>query len=208
MKEERIQKLWQLYKEIEKTLDDHEDAIQRIRNAQEVSISDTLQFAERIAPSAFAPLGWVEGLPLLNAFPPAPQADQMRIGRLAEYNRMIERKITDKEIIPIRSKVVESNDLQQILIEEAKISITSLKERLKIRQELQQAKEKSFLESKMDIVEEEPLLPEKESASPLPLIEPEPERETYIPVNTRKINISFAPVEESESEEEEEGEED
>lgn len=46
----------------------------------------TLELASRIRTTYHAPVGWKEGYPLVNALPPAPQPEQMRIGLLAKYN--------------------------------------------------------------------------------------------------------------------------
>lgn len=208
-KEEKIQQLWQLYESVRDTVDDYETILQGIRTSKPVKLDDALEFAERIAPSSFAPPGWMEGFPLLNAFPPAPQGEQMRIGKLAEYNREIEQKIKNQELLPPSDtssslQKSPSEQLRQESIEEARQKTLSLQERLRLRKAKMESQQSA--EAKMEV--------EESSASPPPIepsIEEEQEQERidltpepYIPVKARQINLSFAPVEESESEEEEE----
>eukprot|EP01039_Chlorochromonas_danica_P003963 gene3963-4335_t len=79
--------LMDIYEDIHNTLDELNDDLESIRSFKRVSIEHVLNLAERLAYTAHAPAGWKEGFPLFNKFPPAPQPDQMRIGKLAECNQ-------------------------------------------------------------------------------------------------------------------------
>jgi hypothetical protein len=93
---ERVEKLHEVYENIEQFLHDHATEFQQYCkhsaeaiidcSTSRVKIDHILELAERIAPAVFAPAGWKEGLPLINAFPPTPQAEEMRLGKLAAYN--------------------------------------------------------------------------------------------------------------------------
>lgn len=83
---DRVVQLMEVYEDIHRTLAALRPALEQIHASKPISIEHTLQLAERLSYSAFAPRGWVEGYQLFNKFPPAPQPEQMRIGCLAAYN--------------------------------------------------------------------------------------------------------------------------
>lgn len=195
-KTEKIQKLWTLYESVQSTLDEYQDKLDNLRKSRAVTINDALEFSERIAPSAFAPLGWTEGLPLLNAFPPAPQADQMRLGRLSEYNRRI-----DQEIVTAPSSSSQANNpIQSVAMKAAMEKVKSLKERLQAKKEEDARKEEQMeIEPVPRIVEEVAM--KEESVTP-ETIEQQPPSFEYLSTNTRRTSLTFTPAEDSESEEE------
>ena len=55
-----------------------QDEVERRR----CTADDVLKLAENITETSFAPAGWIPGAPLINAHPPAPQVEQMRLGLL------------------------------------------------------------------------------------------------------------------------------
>lgn len=209
LKEEKIKQLWQLYESVRDTLDDYEEEFEGIRASKPVKLDDALEFAERIAPSSFAPMGWTEGFPLLNAFPPAPQGEQMRVGKLADYNRAIEQRIKNHELIPpsdtsLHRQKTPAEILRNESIEEAKQKTISLRDKLRLRKErLASEKESQMVieEANTSLLHPSDLIPEEEEKE-----EEKDVPEPYIPVKARRINLSFAPAEESESEEDEEEE--
>lgn len=196
-KTEKIQKLWTLYESVQSTLDEYQDKLDNLRKSRAVTINDVLEFSERIAPSAFAPLGWTEGLPLLNAFPPAPQADQMRLGRLSEYNRRI-----DQEIVTAPSSSSQANNpIQSVAMKAAIEKVKSLKERLKAKKEEDARKEEQMEVEPVPRIEEVAM--KEESVAP-ETIEQQPSSFEYLSTNTRRTSLIFAPAEDSESEDEDE----
>eukprot|EP01040_Poterioochromonas_malhamensis_P014991 gene14991-16694_t len=194
-KTEKIQKLWTLYESVQSTLDEYQDNLDDLRKSRAVTINDALEFSERIAPSAFAPLGWTEGLPLLNAFPPAPQADQMRLGRLSEYNRRI-----DLEVVAAPSSSSKANNPNQsVAMKAAMEKVKSLKERLQAKKEEDARKEEQMEVEPVPHIEEVSV--KEESLAP-ETIEQQPPSFEYLSTNTRRTSLTFAPAEDSESEEE------
>lgn len=194
-KTEKIQKLWTLYESVQSTLDEYQDNLDNLRKSRAVTINDALEFSERIAPSAFAPLGWTEGLPLLNAFPPAPQADQMRLGRLSEYNRRI-----DQEVVAAPSSSSKANNPNQsVAMKAAMEKVKSLKERLQAKKEEDARKEEQMEVEPVPRIEE--LSVKEESLAP-ETIEQQPPSFEYLSTSTRRTSLTFAPAEDSESEEE------
>lgn len=83
----RVSILMDVYEDIERTLAHHCESLSAIKSAQRYDIKHVLTLADRLSYSAFAPVGWKEGFPLHNKFPPAPQPDQMHSGVLTDYNR-------------------------------------------------------------------------------------------------------------------------
>lgn len=208
-KTEKIQRLWDLHESIQDTLDEYGESIEQIRKSRGVAISDALEFSERVAPSAFAPLGWTEGLPLLNAFPPAPQADQMRLGKLSEYNRRIDQSLSSTSV-ETSERGRKKADSEALIAAIDKVK--SLKERLRIKKEeeelrrrMQQEKGEEQVEGEKMEVEEEREAERADIQTPLEEQQQHPSFE-YISTNTRRTSLTFAPAEESESEEEEDEE--
>jgi hypothetical protein len=82
---EKVSRLLDLYDDIDQTLFSLQPEIEKIKSSQPVQLEEVLILAERLSYTAHAPMGWREGFPLLGKFPPAPQPDQMRLGKLAQY---------------------------------------------------------------------------------------------------------------------------
>ena len=82
----RLSQLYEAKKEIGDVLYKHkkllssltQDEVERRR----CTADDVLKLAENITETSFAPAGWIPGAPLINAHPPAPQVEQMRLGLL------------------------------------------------------------------------------------------------------------------------------
>lgn len=68
----------------------NEEEISGQKRSAPVHFQAVYNLATKMALTEHAPKGWREELPLINALPPAPQPEQMRIGVLAEYNRQQE----------------------------------------------------------------------------------------------------------------------
>ncbi len=66
-------------------LEKHEEDIKFVKEAKSVSAEDVIIFANNISHTLRAPKLWAPPHPLVGAGPPAPQAEQMRAGALAEY---------------------------------------------------------------------------------------------------------------------------
>jgi hypothetical protein len=185
--EERLRTLWELHDNVQNTLQKYRDPIDHMRKAKQADLVAVLALAERIAPSSFAPTGWQEGLPLLNAFAPAPQPEQMRIGKLSLFNLELDRRISEqpKIILPEETTTKENR-------------IARLKEKLKTTKigDISKKMEVSSANAPQDDRNVFPIDEKKKSEE---IIE--------LPSNNRKVNISFA-MPESESEEEDEEEQD
>lgn len=83
-KKEKIRVLLSAYDNIQSIWHELGPELQQLQEIKSVEVDYVLDLAERLAYTAHAPMGWKEGFPLINKFPPAPQADQMRQGKLAE----------------------------------------------------------------------------------------------------------------------------
>jgi hypothetical protein len=178
-KEQRLKALWEVYAQIKDVQEAHASELNSLRASRSVDMTDILILAERIAPSVFAPQGWVEGMPLLNAFVPAPQPEQMRIGKLFSFN-------LSKDSVSSSSGAVEERFVKDPRLQR-------LKERLK-------AVRPSDQPSRMEEVEEEP------NSSPQNITTAKPqqtEEENKLLSNNRRVDVSF--FAESDEEDEEEG---
>ena len=83
----QVKKLLEIRHSITSTLAAHEEGVKQIKNAKTVQCQDVIEFANNIAFALRAPKLWTPGFPLIGAAPPAPQAEQMRAGVLASYNK-------------------------------------------------------------------------------------------------------------------------
>jgi hypothetical protein len=83
----QVKKLLEIRHAITSTLSLYDKDIESIRDARCVQGSDVIEFANNIALALRAPKLWVRPFPLVGAAPPAPQAEQMRAGVLANYNK-------------------------------------------------------------------------------------------------------------------------
>eukprot|EP01031_Cornospumella_fuschlensis_P038336 gene38336-46587_t len=83
-KKKRIKVLLGAYDRIQSVLFELSPELQQLNEIRPVPVDFVLELAERLSYTAHAPIGWKEGFPLINKFPPAPQPDQMRLGKLAE----------------------------------------------------------------------------------------------------------------------------
>jgi predicted phosphoadenosine phosphosulfate sulfurtransferase len=205
LKKKRIKDLYSIYIDVEKTLDETIGFIHSLKASKHVDFNDVLELAERIAPTAFAPVGWNEGLPLLNAFAPAPQAEQMRIGKLSMFNLSKEAVVKqtfskgDNEILS------EEEQTRAIVINRVK----GLKDRLK---EKKQQKQVSAMEVDTGFQLPSTLQPSDrmdDQTAEMRMSSPGGRsvgsEHSAAPVVSRKVNIAFGFGVESESEEEENG---
>lgn len=83
----QVKKLLEIRHSISSTLAAHEEDIKYIKCAKTVQCQDVIEFANNIAFALRSPRLWTPGFPLIGAAPPAPQAEQMRAGVLASYNK-------------------------------------------------------------------------------------------------------------------------
>ncbi|RYH28831.1 hypothetical protein EON65_10650 [archaeon] len=83
-KKERIRVLLGAYDRIQNLWHELGPELQQLQEVKTIEVDHVLELAERLSYTAHAPIGWKEGFPLINKFPPAPQPDQMRQGKLAE----------------------------------------------------------------------------------------------------------------------------
>ena len=80
-----LKKLLEIRNNIISVLEKHEEDIIFVTEAKSVSAEDVIVFANNFSHSLRAPKLWAPPHPLVGAGPPAPQAEQMRAGALAEY---------------------------------------------------------------------------------------------------------------------------
>ena len=81
---------------IDETLQEHRDELKAIKSAKSIAIVDLLSISLNIRYNTHAPREYKIGFPLINGHPPAPQAEEMRTGSLATYNRMMSRNSESK----------------------------------------------------------------------------------------------------------------
>jgi hypothetical protein len=84
---DRVQDLLQAKKNIAATQRLHREDLQTLRESSAVvSAKDLLDTAMLITYTSYAPKGYVVGMPLIKAHPPAPMPEQMRSGELEAYH--------------------------------------------------------------------------------------------------------------------------
>ena len=84
---ERVKALLEVRKTISKTLLNLRYDLEAVRSAELLSVSQILTCAENIQVSLKAPKDWKIGLPLYFSHPPSASTEEMRRGKLAEFNR-------------------------------------------------------------------------------------------------------------------------
>jgi hypothetical protein len=207
-KKKRIKDLYSIYINVEKTLDETVGFIHSLKSSKQVNFNDVLELAERIAPTAFAPLGWNEGLPLLNAFAPAPQAEQMRIGKLSMFN--VSKDSIEKQTFTKGDNETLSEQEQTRAV--AINRIKGLKERLKEKKQLKGVSVMEVeTENQFPSSFQPPERMEDQSADVMmesPGGKSVGSEKSTAPAVSRKVNIAFGFGVESESEDENGSDED
>ena len=120
--QERVLPLLDAYDAIQSLWYELGPELEQMKGSQEVEVQHVLDLAERLSYTAHAPIGWKEGFPLINKFPPAPQPDQMRMGKLAEL------KLPEQEVA--KTKGEKKNDKNAVTDQDLQYVRNSIKQKL------------------------------------------------------------------------------
>ena len=84
-----LQKLVDTRRKVEHFLSDRNEDLLQIRNAKQVDFNSVIDFAVTTSRTLRAPPHWLPGNPIIGGFPPAPQVEHMRLGKLSEFQKFI-----------------------------------------------------------------------------------------------------------------------
>ena len=115
----RLLQLYEAKKEISNVLYKHRKLLSSLTDEEikrhRGTADDVLKMAENVTETSYAPPGWRPGAPLINAHPPAPQVEQMRLGLLGALG--IQMGLTsvqqDKQSSLLREASITSGDGQE-----------------------------------------------------------------------------------------------
>jgi len=105
---DKIRKLLYIKRSISKCLRENQEELDHIRNVRIVQACDIIELADYISRTIKAPPLWKPGNPVVGGHPPAPQPEQMRLGKLGEHHLQLE------SLNPHDSKEITSIQTEQI----------------------------------------------------------------------------------------------
>lgn len=171
---EFVNDLWEVYENVRNTLDENDEYLKNIRKTKLVKVDHILELAKRMSFTQHAPVGWKEGHPLINAFPPVPQPEQMRVGKLAVYNESISEQKKQQLTTPSVSTILSAETLQKTNEKRKAFAyMLKLKEQMNLKRE-----------SETTAMETDGATTPGDSANPA-------EEEQPDVTSTRRVNISF-----------------
>jgi hypothetical protein len=178
--------VWQKLEDIENTLHDNAAALARIRSSrQDVNVAHVIELAKRISLTSYIPAGWREGMPLVNAFPPAPLPEQMRLGMASSsLAPEISATRTSEDMEIDRSAVVVPSSTEERLRARLQefLSLGSTEEAVMMMQTETEADNREDSEEMVQVVEDDAIVIRAEMETGMPAAT----------VRSRHTNISFA----------------
>lgn len=103
----KIRRLLQIRRNITNCLRDNREELNHIRNVRTVHARDIIDLADYASKTLKAPPLWKPGNPVIGGHPPAPQPEQMRLGKLGEHHLHLETMKThdaDRLMQPIQAE--------------------------------------------------------------------------------------------------------
>eukprot|EP01041_Mallomonas_annulata_P001501 gene1501-2896_t len=98
---DKIRGLLQIRKNITNTLRQYDEELEHVKNVRKVKFADVIKYADYTSRTIRAPPHWQPGHPVVGGHPPAPQAEQMRLGKLGELNGQFQFQKKDIKELPI-----------------------------------------------------------------------------------------------------------